>query len=143
MQNNRPSMHEIYLKMAKLIATRSTCMRQQNGAVITSIDMRRVLAIGYNGAPHNAPHCIGGDPGDCGCIHAELNAMLKIVSPEPSIMFITTSPCMNCAKAIMQTNIQEIYYLNTYRDETPIEYILKYSKILIHKLLINETLIKK
>lgn len=120
MTDNRMSMQELYARMAKLVSLRSTCKRQQNGAVITSTDMRRVLSIGYNGSPRNTEHCHGGEPGTCGCIHAELNALLKKYSPEPAVMFLTTSPCIECAKAIIQANIVKVYFINYYRDTVPL-----------------------
>ena len=119
----RIKLSEVYAIMARTLSMRSTCKRQQNGAVIVSLDYRRVLSIGYNGTPHGDEHCKGGKPGDCGCIHAEMNALLKKYTSESAVMFMTTSPCMNCAKAIVQCNIISVYYINEYRLTNPIVYL--------------------
>lgn len=142
--SNRPTMLQVYIMMAKLVSLRSTCKRQQNGAVVTSYDMRRVLSIGYNGSPHNTPDCAGGEPGDCGCIHAEMNALLKKFSPEHAYIFITTSPCIVCAKAMLQTNIKGIFFIDYYRDTSPLEYLRLYGTNLeVKQINLNETFIQK
>jgi len=119
---NRPSLMKCYLQFAEIISKRSVCKRCGTGAIITSIDLHRIFSIGYNGPPHNVPHnmCTGKE-GTCGCIHGEVNALLKKNTNEKSVMFLTTSPCENCAKYILQSNIEKIYFINYYRDIEPLK----------------------
>ena len=63
---SRPDWDRYFMSMAKLAATRTTCLRRRVGCVL--VKGRRVLATGYNGAPSGAPHCV-----DAGCVRRELN----------------------------------------------------------------------
>ena len=79
---DRPRFEEIYMKMAKLMAERSTCVRLHVGTVITSTDFRKVLSVGYNGNAsglHNG--CDSTEPGKCGCLHSEENAVINCDVP--------------------------------------------------------------
>lgn len=129
----RPTMDEIYIKFAKLIATRSTCNRYGTGCVITSLDKRRVLSLGYNGTPHNTPHDCNGAEGLCNCLHSELNALLKLQTTEHCIMYSTHSPCLSCARYILQSNVEKLVFAEWYRDEYPIQYINTYSEIQVYR----------
>ncbi len=102
------------------MATRSTCKRLNVGSVVTNGDFTRVLAIGYNGNARGLPNtCDRDEAGNCGCIHSEINALLKLDYTEPEkIMFITDSPCVACSKAIINAGIQHVYYLREYRVST-------------------------
>ena len=99
------------------MATRSTCKRLQVGSVVTSGDFTRVLAIGYNGNARGLPNtCDREEPGNCGCIHSEINALLKLDYTEPTkLLFLTDTPCLDCAKAIINASIDAVYYLREYR----------------------------
>lgn len=83
----------------------STCKRASVAAIVIDPSFLGVKAIGYNGWPHGFPSdsCIKtNDP--CGCVHAELNACLKLNTPETGlIMLVTHTPCERCAQAIIQT----------------------------------------
>lgn len=99
--SGRPSFQELYMQLAMGMASRSTCARLQVGCVITSIDYRQVLAVGYNGnAAGLANGCDSEEPGKCGCLHAEDNAVIncRVARGEPKIVFVTHSPCVMCAK---------------------------------------------
>ena len=115
---HRLSMVETMMAVAYLFAKRSTCKRLQVGAVITDLDMRQVLAYGYNGNYAGGPNtCDRDEAGACGCIHAEENALIKLTSPERDlILFTTHSPCVLCAKRIVnQGHIKHIIYAVQYR----------------------------
>jgi len=116
-QPQRPTFHQLFARFAQLVATRSTCTRLQVGSVITSGDFTRVLSIGYNGNARGlANTCDREEPGNCGCIHSEINALLKLDYTEPSkILFLTDTPCVNCAKAIINAGIGAVYYIRDYR----------------------------
>jgi deoxycytidylate deaminase len=91
----------------------SQCGRMGHACILTSADLLEVYAIGYNGPPQGMPNeCERPDqPGNCGCIHAEANAVAKAGNPrEPKIAFISGHPCEACAKLLMQTNVQLVIY---------------------------------
>jgi dCMP deaminase len=107
------------MKLAFLLSERSTCMRLQVGTVITSTDFRKVLAVGYNGNATGLPNtCDREEPGNCGCLHSEENAVINCDSPRhvEKIVFVTHLPCVQCAKRLINLgNVKEIYYANDYR----------------------------
>jgi len=121
----RPSFQEIYLDLAKTLASRSTCYRLQVGTVITSTDFRKVLAIGYNGNAtglHNG--CDRDEPGNCGCLHSEENAVINCDSPRTTekLVFVTHLPCIQCAKRLINLgNVKKIVYGQDYRIRDSLE----------------------
>ena len=88
------------------------------GCVITSGALTRVRGIGEIGNARGVPS--RGDstqPGAGGCIHGELNSLGKAGAQLPGkLMFVTASPCVMCAKSIINCNIARVYYRNAYRD---------------------------
>jgi dCMP deaminase len=125
----RPSFPEIYLKLAHTLAARSTCKRLQVGTVITSTDYRKVLAIGYNGNATGLPNsCDRDEPGNCGCLHSEENAVINCDSPRSveKIVFVTHLPCVGCAKRLINLgNVRKIYYTQEYRIQDSLELFKK------------------
>jgi dCMP deaminase len=115
----RPSFYEIYMRMALLMAERSTCERLQVGAVITTQDFRQVLAVGYNGSAAGQPNgCESLAPGACGHLHAEENAAISCVAhrKEPKIVFCTNLPCEMCAKRLINLGgVVRVIYFDDYR----------------------------
>ncbi len=115
----RRSFQNIYMELAFLLASRSTCKRLQVGTVITSTDFRKVLSVGYNGnASGLANTCDREEPGNCGCLHSEENAVINCDSPRTveKIVFVTHQPCVMCAKRLVNLgNIKQIYYSKPYR----------------------------
>ncbi len=125
---SRPNRIKYYMKMAELVATRSTCGRASVGAVI--LYNKRVVATGYNGAAPGSPHCL-----DHGClefeghcirtVHAEMNAMLHLDGRYPSLeVYCTHSPCINCLKAMLMVNIKRVYFRKSYKDEGQVALLL-------------------
>ena len=114
----RIPLEEVYLRMAEELAKRSTCARLQVGTVITTPDLTQVLGIGYNGNARGLPNrCDSSEPGRCGCIHSEQNALLKAGAQLPGkVMFVTSSPCVMCAKMVVNGNVAKVYYRTGYRD---------------------------
>lgn len=112
---------------ATIEAQEGTCNRLQVGAVI-AID-GRVVATGYNGAPSHLLHC--GDecyPGGPPCklaVHAEANAIAFAakygLATNLSTMVSTDSPCLDCARLIINAGIKEVFYSREYRDTKPLE----------------------
>lgn len=115
----RPSFEEIYLQLASTLARRSTCTRLQVGTVITSMDYRKVLAVGYNGNATGLPNgCDRDEVGNCGCLHSEENAVINCDCPRSTekIVFVTHHPCVRCAKRLINLgNVKKVYYGEEYR----------------------------
>lgn len=112
------------MNLAKDLALRSTCKRLAVGCVITSSDYQRVLAIGYNGNAAGLPNeCDSDEPGKCGCIHAENNAIIKCADPYAvKVVFCTHQPCKMCAKQLVNLGgIKMVYYNKPYRLEEGLE----------------------
>src|ERR1700680_3423654 len=93
---DRIPLEEVYMRMAEELAKRSTCARLQVGSVITTSDLTQVLGIGYNGNARGLPNrCDSAEPGNCGCIHSEMNALVKAPgSVRNKVVFISASPCI-------------------------------------------------
>jgi dCMP deaminase len=122
---NRPSWHEYFLMMAKLAASRSTCLAFPVGAVI--VKDRQVLATGYNGSPSGSVHCTAQGfcyPGLDSCdspsglpsraVHAEANAIAQAakhgISTQGASIYVTLEPCLSCLKLIISAGIKQVYY---------------------------------
>jgi dCMP deaminase len=120
----RPTFEEVYMQFAISISQRSTCSRLQVGAVITTTDFRKVLAIGYNGNASGLPNrCDSDEPGKCGCLHAEENAVINCDSPRivNKIFFCTHLPCTMCAKRIINLgNVKRVIFKDSYRVQDSI-----------------------
>jgi dCMP deaminase len=114
---------EVYMRMAEELAKRSTCARLQVGTVITGPELENVLAIGYNGNARGFPNrCDSPEAGKCGCIHSEQNALVKAPGHLPDkVAFVTASPCVMCAKLMIQANVGWVFYREAYRDPRGLE----------------------
>jgi dCMP deaminase len=138
---SRPTFQEINMRYALSLAERSTCLRGLKvGCVITSVDFRKVLAIGYNGnASGLANKCDLTGPeavGKCGCLHAEENAAIHCDVPRelPKIVFCTHLPCVMCAKRFINLGgVKKVYYANDYRIHDALK-LLKKVKISFEQL---------
>jgi dCMP deaminase len=143
---DRPSWDEYFMNITKVVATRSTCLRRQIGAVI--VKEQRLLSTGYNGAPSGLAHC-----GVTGCVreiyqvpsgerqelcrglHAEQSAVVQAarygVSIHGATIYSTHQPCSACTKILLNAGIKRIVYQYSYPDklaeqliaEAEIEYI--------------------
>lgn len=114
---DRPPLFEVYMRMACELALRSTCARLQVGTVITDASLENVVAIGYNGNARGFPNeCDSPEPGACGCIHSEMNALVKAPGQlRDKVAFVTASPCVMCAKLMVQANVSHVFYRTAYR----------------------------
>jgi len=128
----RPSWDLYFLKMAYLVAERSTCLRHHVGAII--VKDRHVLTTGYNGAAKNLDDCLmlgclrdqlniqsGQRHEICRAIHAEQNAIIQAglhgISIKDGILYCTHSPCIICAKMIVNAGIKRVVIGGEYPDE--------------------------
>ena len=135
--SKRPSFQQIYMDLSFRLAERSTCQRLKVGTVITSTDYRKVLAVGYNGnASGLANKCDRSEPGNCGCLHSEENAVINCDAPRnvEKHVFVTHLPCVMCAKRLINLgNVKRIYYAQDYRSHDSLE-ILKTAGIEVRAL---------
>lgn len=123
---NRISRDELLMDVALRFKRRSTCLRRQVGAVLAREG--RILSTGYGGAPAGVPHCseatCGPDKPCIRTIHAEANAIAfaaRYGTPTDSTSIYTTaSPCIECAKLIINAGIVRVVYDEEYRDTSPI-----------------------
>ena len=136
------------MHITRQVATRSTCLRRQVGAVI--VLNKRIIATGYNGGPAGLAHCL-----DIGClreqlgipsgqqhelcrgIHAEQNAIVQAarygLPIDGSVLYCTTQPCAQCAKMLINAGIVEVVYEQAYPDELATS-ILRESGMLVRQL---------
>jgi dCMP deaminase len=131
-RDSRPTWDDYFFQIAIQVATRSTCMRRQVGAVL--VKEKRILSTGYNGAPRGISHCIevgclreelGIPSGErhelCRALHAEQNAIAQAalhgVKIEGSTIYCTHQPCSLCAKMIINAGIVAVYYDEGYPDD--------------------------
>ncbi|MDH3206889.1 MAG: deaminase [Gemmatimonadota bacterium] len=130
----RPPLYEVYMRMAEELAKRSTCARLQVGTVLTDARLEHVVSIGYNGNARGfANRCDSDQKGRCGCIHSEMNALVK--SPgqlRDKVAFVTASPCVMCAKLMVQTNVSHVFYRTAYRDTSGLEVLDKAGIVAVH-----------
>lgn len=139
--SDRPSFQDINMRYALDLAERSTCLRGTKvGCVITSPDFRKVLALGYNGnasgLPNKCDRTGEAAVGNCGCLHAEENAVINCDEPRGTtkIVFCTHLPCVMCAKRLINLgNVEKIWYRNDYRIRDSID-VLKQVNIEIEML---------
>jgi dCMP deaminase len=119
----RIPLYEVYMRMAEELAKRSTCGRLKVGTVVTDATLENVLAIGYNGNARGLPNrCDSSVPGNCGCIHSEVNALVKAPgSIKTKVVFVTNSPCVACAKLMINSGVTHVFFRTLYRDPSGIE----------------------
>lgn len=129
----RPDADTYFLKMTKVASQRSTCRRHNVGAII--VKDKQVLATGYNGAAAGVKDCLelgclrdelgiesGTQQQICRAIHAEQNAIIQAAKhgadTEGSTLYCTHSPCIICAKMIVNAGIKRVVCITKYPDET-------------------------
>ena len=125
----RPSWDEYFMSIAKVVASRSNCVKRKVAAVITRD--RRIISTGYNGTPRGTRNCNeGGCPrcnafaeggtrlDECLCSHGEENAITQAafhgVSVRGGTLYTTFSPCLMCTKMIINAGIEEVAYNASY-----------------------------
>ena len=110
-----------YLEMALVWAKNSYCNRRQVGALI--VKERMIISDGYNGTPSGFENICEDENGITlpFVLHAEANAITKVAksnnSSENSTLYVTTSPCMECAKLIIQSGIIRVVFCDKYHNE--------------------------
>lgn len=128
----RPTWDQYFIDITHLVATRSTCLRRQVGALL--VKDRNILATGYNGTPSGIRHCEetgclreqlkvpSGERHElCRGLHAEQNAIIQAarhgININGSTLYCTTMPCIICTKMLINAGILRIVYDEGYADE--------------------------
>ncbi|WXR62298.1 dCMP deaminase family protein [Peptostreptococcaceae bacterium AGR-M142] len=136
--DKRPNWDEYFMDIAKLVSTRSTCIRRHVGAVI--VRERQILSTGYNGAPKGLEHCLkigcerqrlnipSGERHEiCRGVHAEQNAIVQAayngISIKESVIYTTVRPCILCAKLIINAGIKKIIFEGEYANDKAMDLI--------------------
>lgn len=138
----RISKDDYFLKMADVVAERSTCNRKKIGSVLVRDGM--VLSTGYNGAPRGLDHCTDEnclvENGHCArTVHSEVNAVLQAAyhgtATEGSTLYTQFLPCPNCSKVLINSGISKIIYTGYYDayDNNYTKGLLKKAKVKILK----------
>ena len=108
-----------YLRMARIWAENSYCVRRQVGALVVKEKM--IISDGYNGTPSGFENICEDDSGVTKpyVLHAEANAITKLArssnNSDGATIYITASPCIECAKLIIQAGIKRVVYGEKYR----------------------------
>jgi dCMP deaminase len=146
-EKDRLSNDEYFMRLVHLIKMRSSCIRNQVGAVL--VKNKRIIATGYNGAPKGIEHCFtrgclreqlkvpSGERHElCIGVHAEQNAVIQSavfgVSVSGTIIYSTHFPCVVCARMLINAEISEIVYDQGYPDDLSMQ-LLKESGIKLRR----------
>lgn len=146
--NERPTWDEYFMNIAKTVATRSSCSRRKVGAII--VKDKRIITTGYNGTPRGLKNCDnGGCPrcssdapsgtklDECLCSHAEANAIVQAayhgVSIKGGVLYVTFTPCLHCAKMILNSGIREVVYDEHYTVDAKASEILQEAGIILRR----------
>ncbi|GAB4247868.1 MAG: cytidine/deoxycytidylate deaminase family protein [Thermoleophilia bacterium] len=133
---SRPSWESYFMEIARVVATRSTCLRRAVGAVL--VRNRQILATGYNGVPRDLAHCedrgclrreLNVPSGErhelCRGLHAEQNAIIQAAYQGTGIkgaaLYSTHQPCVVCAKMLVNAGIATVFYSGGYPDDLALE----------------------
>ena len=127
--NKQLELDKRYMRMAKIWAENSYCVRRQVGALIVKDKM--IISDGYNGTPSGFENICEDDNGVTKpyVLHAEANAISKVAqsgnSSKDATLYVTASPCMECAKLIIQAGIKRVVYRDAYRLTDGIDLLVK------------------
>ncbi len=137
-QYRRPTWDEYFLELAGMVASRSTCLRRNVGAVL--VRQERIIATGYNGAPRGLAHCL-----DMGClreemgipsghryelcrgVHAEQNAIINAayygVSTRDTVLYCTNQPCIICARILINAGVIKVVHRGNFTDDLALQFM--------------------
>ena len=119
---------KVYMEVAYQFAKCSYAEMRQVGAVI--VKDGAIISFGYNGTPNGFDNCCEvNDTTKREVLHAESNAISKVaqstISSTGATLYVTTSPCFDCSKLIIQSGIKKVYWTEAYRDLSGIELLKK------------------
>ncbi|MCW0482417.1 deoxycytidylate deaminase [Gaoshiqia sediminis] len=125
MENKQYLLDQRYLKMAAIWAQNSYCKRRQVGAIIVKDKM--IISDGYNGTPSGFENICEDENYKTKpyVLHAEANAITKVAksnnSSDGATLYVTSSPCLECSKLIIQAGIKRVVFTDNYRLEDGID----------------------
>lgn len=131
-----------YLRMAKIWSENSYCVRRKVGALLVKDKM--IISDGYNGTPSGFPNVCEAEDGYTlpYVLHAEANAITKVArsnnSSEGSTLYVSTSPCMECSKLIIQSGIKRVVFSELYRICDGLDLLREAGVELVHLPIENE-----
>jgi dCMP deaminase len=143
----RPSWDQYFMDITRLVATRSSCLRRQVGALL--VKDRNILATGYNGVPTGISHCetagclrerLNVPSGErhelCRGLHAEQNAIIQAakhgINIDNATLYCTTMPCIICTKMLINAGIKKVIYGEGYADDLAREMIAEAAIEVVH-----------
>ena len=127
--SERPSWDEYFMSIAHVVKSRGNCRRRKVAAII--VKDKRIISTGYNGTPRGIKNCCDGGCqrcagdapsgtglGECICSHAEENSIVQAayhgIAVRGGVLYVTLSPCLTCAKMIINAGIVEVVYDEEY-----------------------------
>ncbi len=145
----RPDWDTYFMNIAHVVKLRGNCLRRQVAAVV--VKDQQIISTGYNGTPKGVKNCCdggcprcasdtpsGADLGECICSHAEENAItqsaLHGTSVKGSSLYCTLSPCLICAKMIINAGIAEVIYDEEYEFKDQTKALLSEADVLCRRL---------
>ena len=146
LKTERPDWDTYFMEIANVVASRSNCSRRHVAAVI--VKDGRIISTGYNGTPRGIKNCNeGGCPRcnsnapsgtsleECICSHGEENAIVQAayhgISIKDATLYTTFSPCLLCAKMIINSGIREVVYNESYTIDTTARRILAEAGVIL------------
>ena len=135
--DKQPDFDKRYLEMAHIWSKNSYCIRRQVGALIVKDKM--IISDGYNGTPSGFENVCEDETGKTKpyVLHAEANAITKVAksnnSSEGATLYVTSAPCVECSKLIIQAGIKRVVYSDDYRVTEGVD-LLSRAGIVIVKL---------
>jgi dCMP deaminase len=128
-KNKQLLLDKRYMRMALIWAENSYCKRRQVGAILVKDKM--IISDGYNGTPSGFENICEDEDNVTKpyVLHAEANAITKVArsnnSSEGATLYVTSSPCIECAKLIIQSGIERVVYADSYRLSEGIELLMR------------------
>ena len=147
--DKRPDWDTYFMDIAHVVSTRGNCSRRRVAAII--VKDRRIISTGYNGTPRGVKNCMdggcarcasnapsGSGLGECICSHAEENSITQAayhgISTKDATIYVTLSPCLTCAKMIINAGIKEVIYDEEYSFNQQTRALLAEAKVLCRQI---------
>ena len=132
----KPPRQKVFMDFTLGLANLSKCKERGVAAVITDKELMQVYSIGINGGPKGLQDCLCSIDGKYGCLHAEVQALVKCLSDaQDKVMFVTLAPCKQCAAAIINApgGFSRVYYHEDWKEDTGLK-LLKTAGIQVIKM---------
>lgn len=142
-ESKQQALDRRYLRMATIWSENSYCRRRQVGALL--VKDKRIISDGYNGTPSGFDNVCEDEHGVTHpyVLHAEANAITKVAcshnSSEGATLYVTTSPCMECSKLIIQAGIKRVVFSELYRIHDGLDLLARVGIECVHLPMNNET----